>query len=510
MAQRMENRKGAARPAAPEPERPPYPETPAAIGLRLKFLVFWAGGVLMALEIAGSRALAPHFGNSVFGVGQPDLGLPDRAERGLLSRRPAGRPVSFADGATRDLHLRFAVDPGRLDHRVRVLRIAGRRRAGRTERPASRQRGAVFAAEHRYGHGLAAGRPPGNPLGHFRRTGGRVALRAVDGGQHRRDARHDVRAGAARRLIGHFEGARILATAGGHSDHPRLVPASTLAGVLLAAAVGTVLFGWPESARTALRLGDRVVLTADTPYQHIAIVDNVHRHSRELRFNRYTESSIRTEPPYPTLCGYTNYFHLALLANPHIHRVLFIGAGGGVGPRAFHMHDPHLQIDVVDIDPKVLQIARKYFFLPDVPQIHTIAKDGRMYLRDTRATYDCIVLDTFTIGGRIPFHLVTKKFMTLCSRHMSADGVLVMNINSAWWDPARPFSARCARPWKRCFRSPTRSPWTIACAAGRDDQRHPAGHEVAAADFTRRVAAPRRTSSVRFVRRQRGAGRGRG
>src|SRR5687767_15781534 len=34
--------------------------------LALKSLVFWAGAVLMGLEIAGSRVLAPHFGNSVF------------------------------------------------------------------------------------------------------------------------------------------------------------------------------------------------------------------------------------------------------------------------------------------------------------------------------------------------------------------------------------------------------------------------------------------------------------
>ena len=34
--------------------------------LPLKILVFWAGAVLMGLEIAGSRVLAPHFGNSVF------------------------------------------------------------------------------------------------------------------------------------------------------------------------------------------------------------------------------------------------------------------------------------------------------------------------------------------------------------------------------------------------------------------------------------------------------------
>ena len=40
--------------------------TSGAGQLPLKILVFWAGAVLMGLEIAGSRVLAPHFGNSVF------------------------------------------------------------------------------------------------------------------------------------------------------------------------------------------------------------------------------------------------------------------------------------------------------------------------------------------------------------------------------------------------------------------------------------------------------------
>ena len=47
------------------------------------------------------------------------------------------------------------------------------------------------------------------------------------------------------------------------------------------------------------------------------------------------------------------------------------------------------------------------------------------------SAYDCILLDAFTIGGRIPFHLATKEFFQLCKEKLAADGVFVMNINSA-------------------------------------------------------------------------------
>src|SRR5205085_4421486 len=134
----------------------------------------------------------------------------------------------------------------------------------------------------------------------------------------------------------------------------------------------------------------------------------------ELRFDRYTESAIQLRPPYPSLALYTNYFNLAFLVNPEIERSLFIGAGGGIGPRAFQMHRPAMAIDVVDIDPKVLDIAQSHFFLEPTPQVKLTAMDGRLFVRQSTQQYDCIVLDAFTIGGRIPFHLVTDSFFGLC------------------------------------------------------------------------------------------------
>jgi spermidine synthase len=181
-----------------------------------------------------------------------------------------------------------------------------------------------------------------------------------------------------------------------------------------------------------------LVLEAETPYQHIAVIDNRFRPSREMRFDRYVESMIELRPPYRALADYTDYFHLALLLKPGIERSVFIGAGGAIGPRAFRMHNEQMEIDVVDIDPKVLQIAREHFFLEDDPKIRSIAQDGRMFLRTADQTYDCIVLDAFTIGGRIPFHLVTREFLELCRERMSEDGVFVMNINSALEGPHSP------------------------------------------------------------------------
>jgi len=94
------------------------------------------------------------------------------------------------------------------------------------------------------------------------------------------------------------------------------------------------------------------------------------------------------------------------------------------------MHDEQMKIDVVDIDPKVLELAREFFYLQDDPRIRTIPHDGRIFLRDADQ-YDCVILDAFTIGGRIPFHLVTQEFFGLCRDRLTDEGVFVMNINSS-------------------------------------------------------------------------------
>jgi spermidine synthase len=178
-------------------------------------------------------------------------------------------------------------------------------------------------------------------------------------------------------------------------------------------------------------LGSTLLVDVDTPYHHISVIDSVEG-VRELKFDRYTESAISTKSPYESLSLYTNYFHLAFLPQPRIKRALFIGAGGGIGPRSFHAHDGEMEIEVVDIDAKVLELARSHFHLENSPRIKTIAADGRSYVRGAAdGAYDCIVLDAFSIGGRIPFHLVTREFIDLCREKLADGGVFVMNINSA-------------------------------------------------------------------------------
>ena len=142
-------------PSSKEPAAPPEPEGNASPLLSrdagLQLLVFSAGGVLMGLEIAGSRVLAPHFGNSVFVWGSLisvfllalSVGY---VFGGRLADRVPSHRAEFDLPIVSLLIFAIAVVARRL------CAGPGRRRIRRANRPAGRVGDLVPAAEPGHGH----------------------------------------------------------------------------------------------------------------------------------------------------------------------------------------------------------------------------------------------------------------------------------------------------------------------------------------------------------------------
>ncbi|MCC8179967.1 MAG: fused MFS/spermidine synthase, partial [Planctomycetes bacterium] len=173
--------------------------------------------------------------------------------------------------------------------------------------------------------------------------------------------------------------------------------------------------------------------------------------SRLMMFNNLIESGIildeRTKelppPPAQTACGYVDLLHLGMVLTGQPPKdMLIIGCGGGVGPRMFKENYPDYvqSIDVVDIDPWVFSLAEKWFAYPfsGDPVIHSHVTDGRMYVEQEQADkkWDYIVMDAYSSGGRIPKHLITEEFFTTIRDHLTDDGVMVINVISAYQKPA--------------------------------------------------------------------------
>ncbi len=110
-------------------------------------------------------------------------------------------------------------------------------------------------------------------------------------------------------------------------------------------------------------------------------------------------------------------------------RVLFIGGGGYTFPRFLEAKYPEAEIDVVEIDPEVSRVARKYLGIPENTRIRTFNEDARWFVMTCKesGTYDFIFGDAFN-DLSIPYHLTTKEFAVELKRLLKPDGLYFANV----------------------------------------------------------------------------------
>lgn len=176
----------------------------------------------------------------------------------------------------------------------------------------------------------------------------------------------------------------------------------------------------------------RLVYREETRYHRLSVVDDAD--SRYLRFDSSFQSGMYRGDPYRTRFRYTDYFDLGLAYDPGARRVLFVGLGGGSAPKRMWRDFPVLRIEVAELDPDVVRVARRFFALPDDPRLHVTAQDGRRFLDGHLRRFDVIEIDAF-FSDSIPFHLTTREFLELVHERLAPGGVVVVNVIGALSGP---------------------------------------------------------------------------
>lgn len=110
--------------------------------------------------------------------------------------------------------------------------------------------------------------------------------------------------------------------------------------------------------------------------------------------------------------------------------MLLVGLGGGSVVKSFRRDG--WKVDAVEIDPAVTETAYAHFGLtPAEATVHEM--DARQYFITNAKKYNLIVMDAFG-SSSIPFHLVTREAFGLMRLRMTEGGILAMNVEAVGWD----------------------------------------------------------------------------
>jgi spermidine synthase len=184
----------------------------------------------------------------------------------------------------------------------------------------------------------------------------------------------------------------------------------------------------PAEVAEAIGTGFTVREARDTRYHRLVVVDG--EGSRYLRFDSSFQSGMYIGQPFRTRFAYTDYLELGLAYNPNAKRILVIGLGGASAPKRVWRDFGDAQVTVVELDPAVVETAYRWFALPRDPRIDIEVDDGRRYLQRHDDRYDVIMLDAFYADG-VPFHMTTLEFAELLHDRLTPGGVVAVNLIGA-------------------------------------------------------------------------------
>ena len=184
----------------------------------------------------------------------------------------------------------------------------------------------------------------------------------------------------------------------------------------------------------------RVVFDGESPLQHVRVIEG-NTQDGIIRLLQLQEGgaiahSIYSHPDPVASYGVWNWLALTgLWPSPDdgYLDVLIVGIAGGTvsnlisGPLRPHVATP--RIVGVEIDPLVVEVADRYLGL-DRRYLHTHIADARVFLRRDSRRYDLIILDAYRQNNTIPAHLATQEFFTEVREKLAPQGMVVLNVLS--------------------------------------------------------------------------------
>lgn len=188
-------------------------------------------------------------------------------------------------------------------------------------------------------------------------------------------------------------------------------------------------------------IGERV--SYDTEYGRVIIYNRTYEGEliRVLNIDSGYESAtyVDEDKCNDLIFEYTKQYNLMFEINPNIENTLLIGGAGYSYPKYYISNYEDKKMDVVEIDGKITEIAKEYFYLDKLiddynleenKRLNLITEDGRTYLNQNTKKYDAILNDAFS--GESPAKtLTTIEAVQKIKNSLNENGLYLTNIISS-------------------------------------------------------------------------------
>lgn len=196
--------------------------------------------------------------------------------------------------------------------------------------------------------------------------------------------------------------------------------------VLIGVGLALALFGMTRREK----LTPGVLAHVESPYAELKVVD--WNGFRYLLIDGGAHTIFNAESGLPRQA----YVYVAEMAADMLHksdgRLLLLGLGGGGTAEVFARRG--WNVDAVEIDPRIPDLARRFFGLED-QHAHVVVGEARDFLEHSSSRWDVVFFDAFG-SAAVPFHLVTREAFAEAKARVAPGGILAINIETVGWqDP---------------------------------------------------------------------------
>jgi len=135
-------------------------------------------------------------------------------------------------------------------------------------------------------------------------------------------------------------------------------------------------------------------------------------------------------------CYHEMIAHVPLCVHPKAKKVLVIGGGDGGTVREILKHDSVNEVDVCEIDEKVIEISKRHFpYLAnsfDDSKVKIYCEDGNKFVKSHKDEYDIIIVDSSDPIGPAEV-LFRREFYEAMFQALKDDGIVVAQAESFFY-----------------------------------------------------------------------------